>query len=214
MVNTVEILLLDLVMAVLFSGIIIVREWISARVQKSIQRANDAKLESLKADFQRQIEEHKTQFNYWHAEKAAAIKEVFGCICELYANLKILEAVDNAPTWKEKREPAREMLKDTIITSSNDTVRKWMKLRLFFDDKDDLKLGEFQSKTNYLILLLFDPDVKQKKEQIEENRTQILIDLEMIIESLRKSFRDTLSCFAADDVAVPQGSEASLPRSP
>ena len=201
--DAMEVLLINLVMAVFFSVIIIIREWISARLQKAIQRENDAKLESLKADFQRQTEEHITQFNYWHAEKAAAIKDVYGSICVLFSDIKILEAVDTAPIWKENenRESTRVLLKERIITCSNETVRKWLKLRLFLDDIDDSKLGEFQYKTFYLLLLLFSPENAKKMDQaeIKKQRDEIIVDLERILETLRKSFQDTLRCYSAMD---------------
>jgi len=204
--GTTEAILINLVMVVLFSVIIIIREWISARLQKAIQRENDAKMESLKADFQRQAEEHKTQFNYWHAEKAAAIKDVFGSICELYSFLKYLEAVDNASTWKanETREDTRVFLKDKILETADETARKWMKLRLFLDDKDDIKLGEFQYKAIYLLLFLFTSENEQKTDfvGVEKHRGEVLVNLERIIETLRKSFQDTLRCYSANGTQI------------
>jgi len=196
-------LFVNVVIVCLLSAIIIVRELILARHQKAIQNVFDAKLETMKTEFQKQLDEHKTQFNYWHAEKVAAIKDVFGSICDLYAYLKYLEAVDLAPTWKgnEKQESARDLLKDKIIVSAEETARKWMKLRLYLEDKDDIKLGEFQYKTSYLFLLLFSPENVQKTDQAEaeRQRREILVDLERIIETLRKSFQDTLRCSSEKD---------------
>ena len=199
-------LFVNVVIVCLFSAVIIVRELISARLQKAVQSEYDGKLESLKAELQKKSDEHKTQFHYWHAEKAAAIKDVYGSICDLFSDIKILEAVDLAPTWKENenRESTRIFFKERIISSSNETVRKWLKLKLFLDDKDDSKLGEFQYKTIYLLLLLFSPENVQKTDpaEIEKCRGELLVDLERIIETLRKSFQDTLRCYSAKDMQI------------
>ena len=93
------------------------REWISARLTKSIQHEYDKKLEefktktnydyelkleefktkthyeyelkleSSKRDFQNLLDERQTRFKYWHDMKARAIKELYTDACDLYFSL-------------------------------------------------------------------------------------------------------------------------------
>ena len=172
----------------------IIREYYSARLQKSIQGEYDAKLALLKAELQRMSDEHQTQFKYWYSEQAAAIKETFEDICDLYSYLKYLQAVETAPTWKQNKdqETARALLKEKLIACMDETARKWLKMRLFLDDKDDVKVGEFHLKTDSLLLSLFDTENVLGMENVKDNSNNIIHELETIMETLRTSFRDTL----------------------
>ena len=152
-----------------FSAVIIVREWLSARLQKNVQIEFDAKLESVKAEFQKQLDEHRTQFNYWHMEQSSAMKKSFEDICDLYSNQKYLQMVETAPTWKENKnqETARSILKEKIILSLDEAAQGWLKARLFLEDKDDVKVGAFHLKTGNLFYYLFNPENPKSIEIIE-----------------------------------------------
>lgn len=101
------------------------REWISARLHKSIQHEYDKrfadyekrvqheydvqlegfksrihyeydlKLESSKTDFQRVLDEHQTQFKYWFDEKTKAIKELYANAGNLYCSLSYLHVAES-----------------------------------------------------------------------------------------------------------------------
>lgn len=187
-----------------FSAVIIVREWLSARLQKNVQIEFDAKLESVKAEFQKQLDEHRTQFNYWHMEQSSAMKKSFEDICDLYSNQKYLQMVETAPTWKENKnqETARSILKEKIILSLDEAAQGWLKARLFLEDKDDVKVGAFHLKTGNLFYYLFNPENPKSIEIIEKNREEVLQDLETIMENLRKSFQNTLRYYSAQEKQI------------
>ena len=71
--------------SVLLSGILVwlCREWISARLRKSIQHEYDVKLEGFKAGYQKVLDENRIAFSWWHEAQAKAIQETYSNIAEL-----------------------------------------------------------------------------------------------------------------------------------
>lgn len=59
------------------------REWISARLKKSIQHEYDTKLEGYKAGYQKFLDENRITFSLWHESQAKAIKETYSEIAKL-----------------------------------------------------------------------------------------------------------------------------------
>ena len=59
------------------------REWISARLRKSIQHEYDVKLEGFKAGYQKVLDENRIAFSWWHEAQAKAIQETYSHIAEL-----------------------------------------------------------------------------------------------------------------------------------
>ena len=71
--------------SVLLSGILVwlCREWISARLRKSIQHEYDVKLEGFKAGYPKVLDENRIAFSWWHEAQAKAIQETYSNIAEL-----------------------------------------------------------------------------------------------------------------------------------
>ena len=70
--------------SVLLSGILVwlCREWISARLRKSIQHEYDVKLEGFKAGYQKVLDENRIAFSWWHEKQAEALQEIYAMLVE------------------------------------------------------------------------------------------------------------------------------------
>lgn len=58
------------------------REWISARLRKSIQHEYDVKLEVFKAGYQKVLDENRIAFSWWHEKQAKALQEIYIILVE------------------------------------------------------------------------------------------------------------------------------------
>lgn len=58
------------------------REWISARLRKSIQHEYDVKLEGFKAGYQKVLDENRIAFSLWHEKQAEALQEIYIILVE------------------------------------------------------------------------------------------------------------------------------------
>lgn len=126
--------------SVLLSGILVwlCREWISARLRKSIQHEYDVKLEGFKAGYQKVLDENRIAFSWWHNAQAKAIQETYSCIAELSfcIDAKLLCAVrqSSCPNC------------DSVVKESYKKAKKtWEVNKVFFEESLNQKLTEIFS---------------------------------------------------------------------
>ena len=193
------------------------REWISARLHKSIQHEYDIKLEDFKSrihyeydlklesskmGFQKVLDEHQTRFKYWYDEKAKAIKELYSNACELYYSLYFLQLFErlygNRPPeeWIKKE---RKIRNDQITTIKLKVKKDWYILRLFLDDEEDNAFVEFGNEINDWSKILFDIDNENRAKEIKENGNVLVDDMKKVLDKLRSIFRDALYGVTTDD---------------
>ena len=141
------------------------REWISARLKKSIQHEYDVELEKFKAlqrkelegykaGYKKALSENEIRFSWWYEEKAKAIKEVYSDLSELAFCLQYLQTLETDPRWQVTgKEQVRANLITRFALKIEHSAEKWLKLRLFLGDMEDQKVSEFRIKTDQLFTL-------------------------------------------------------------
>ena len=114
------------------------REWISARLRKSIQHEYDVKLEGFKAGYQRVLDENRIAFSWWHNAQAKAIQETYSCIAELSfcIDAKLLCAV---------RQPSCPNCDSAVKESYKKAKKTWEVNKVFFEESLNQKLTEIFS---------------------------------------------------------------------
>ncbi len=181
--------------SVLLSGILVwlCREWISARLRKSIQHEYDVKLEGFKAGYQKFLTENEIRFSWWHEEKAKAIKEIYSDLSELAFCLQYLQTLETDPRWQiNGKEQVRSNLITRFALSIERSAEKWLKLRLFLGDMEDQKVSEFRIKTDQLFTLYAHSVMNNTADMLKSEGEQILRDINAIMDILRHNFQDIL----------------------
>ena len=181
--------------SVLLSGILVwlCREWISARLRKSIQHEYDVKLEGFKAGYQKFLAENEIRFSWWHEEKAKAIKEIYSDLSELAFCLQYLQTLETDPRWQiNGKDQVRSNLITRFVLSIERSAEKWLKLRLFLGDMEDQKVSEFRIKTDQLFTLYAHSVMNNTADMLKSEGEQILRDINAIMDILRHNFQDIL----------------------
>ena len=181
--------------SVLLSGILVwlCREWISARLRKSIQHEYDVKLEGFKAGYQKFLAENEIRFSWWHEEKAKAIKEIYSDLSELAFCLQYLQTLETDLRWQiNGKEQVRSNLITRFVLSIERSAEKWLKLRLFLGDMEDQKVSEFRIKTDQLFTLYAHSVMNNTADMLKSEGEQILRDINAIMDILRHNFQDIL----------------------
>ena len=126
--------------SVLLSGILVwlCREWISARLRKSIQHEYDVKLEGFKAGYQKVLDENRIAFSWWHEAQAKAIQETYSNIAELSF------CIDNKLRCVPQRPSCSNC--DQALTESYKRAKKtWEVNKVFLEESLNQKLTEIFS---------------------------------------------------------------------
>ena len=181
--------------SVLLSGILVwlCREWLSARLKKSIQHEYDVKLEGFKAGYQKFLAENEIRFSWWHEEKAKAIKEIYSDLSELAFCLQYLQTLETDPRWQiNGKDQVRSNLITRFALSIERSAEKWLKLRLFLGDMEDQKVSEFRIKTDQLFTLYAHSVMNNTADMLKSEGEQILRDINAIMDILRHNFQDIL----------------------
>ena len=171
------------------------REWISARLRKSIQHEYDVKLEGFKAGYQKFLAENEIRFSWWHEEKAKAIKEIYNDLANAAFDLTFLLTLENDPRWQvdlELKAKVRKMVVDRYTASIEPRHQRWICQRLFIEDSEDKKVGEFALKTDQLLTMYSYCMMTNNIVALQKDGPIVLKELEMIMETLRHSFQDIL----------------------
>ena len=169
------------------------KEWISARLKKSIQHEYDVKLEGFKAGYQKVLDENRIAFSWWHEEKAKAIKEIYSNLSELSFCLQYLQTLETDPRWQiDGKEQVRANLITRFTVNVEQNAENWLKLRLFLGDMEDQKINLLCTKTDKLFTLYAHAVTNNNPNMIKSEGEQILRDINAIMEILRHSFQDIL----------------------
>ncbi len=171
------------------------REWISARLRKSIQHEYDIKLEGYKAGYQKFLAENEIRFHNWHKEEANAIKVVFGDVAELVHNLYFLYDLELNEQWNATPDIKERCRKETIDKFVQNTMNrrdKWLKVRLYLKDGEDKKVNEFYQKAGK-IFAMYAQALKQNNLKLLLNDGVVrLKELDDFMNAIRHCFQDAL----------------------
>ena len=181
--------------SVLLSGLLVwlCREWISARLRKSIQHEYDVKLEGFKAGYQKFLAENEIRFSWWHEEKAKAIKEIYNELAELSFCLQYMQTLETDPRWQILgKEQVRANLITRFTLNIQHNAEKWLKLRLFLEDMEDQQISAFCIKTDQLFTLYAHAIMNNTSGVLETDGEKILKNINDIMETLRHRFQDIL----------------------
>ena len=185
------------------------REWISARLQKSIQHEYDLKLEEFKSkthyeyelklesskiDFQNKLNEQQTCFNHWYEEKAIAIKEFYTSLSKLFGEFYECHTIEEAYTAGCVMPPEINLKnkEDLIYKLENDLFKDWLRLRLFWEDEDDSIVESFFRKANSFVKTIVSKEEEMYSQQEKEQNDMLIKEMTQIMELLRKQFRASL----------------------
>ena len=200
------------------------REWISARLTKSIQHEYDIKLEdfknrihyeyelkleSSKTDFQTILNERQTRFKYWHDEKAKAIKELYEDACKLYFSLLSLHVFNRMHKDKDLEESQKNEwneMRNTISTQKLNVANNWYLFRLFLNDEEDDAFNEFGKATNEWSKML---DKKYDQKEVLDKGEEYNDSIKDLLGNLRTVFREAL-CDATSDTSLNDGDRESM----
>lgn len=89
----------------------LLREWISARLKKSIQHEYDVKLEGFKAGYQKVLDENRIAFSWWHEKQAEALQEIYAMLVECQEKYINYFEIENTNADKLSSE-AKKIIKD------------------------------------------------------------------------------------------------------
>jgi hypothetical protein len=113
--ETWQVIVGSLVSSGVFSGLVVyvLREWMSTRIQKSIEHEYETKrikmkadldgqLEGLKSGYKRVLDENQIRFSRLHAEQAGAVKEVYQLLVDMEFKMKAMVTLQFAPSDPEE----------------------------------------------------------------------------------------------------------------
>ena len=145
--------------SVLISGILVwlCREWISARLRKSIQHEYDVKLEEFKALQQKELEgykagyqkfltENETRFRWWHDKQAEALQEIYAMLIECQKKYCDYFEIENESTMKLTTE-ARKLIK-----YYRECYFKYKKNQIFVPNKILKRINELFDILNVIVV--------------------------------------------------------------
>lgn len=159
-----------------------------------LQHVYDKKLEEHKEHVQKKIDKHQIQFEYWHKEKAKAIKEFYYSAVMWYQEMSAFRAVSQmyvaSPTAAIQQRLNLKM--ERVLQLNESAHRDWTYLRLFLEKEELLisdhlftkggtvfdDIGSQYQKDSYAL----------KKETMEKELKEMII----VIEDLREKLQDIL----------------------
>ena len=104
------------------------REWISARLRKSIQHEYDVKLEGFKAGYQKVLDENRIAFSWWHEKQAKALQEIYVILVECQEKYINYFEIENTNTSKLIQEAKK------IIKHYQECYFTYKKYQIFIPD--------------------------------------------------------------------------------
>lgn len=164
------------------------QKWIAARLTQSIQHEYDAKLEKVKTDCQKILDENRITFSWWHEEQAKAIKDTYIAIAELCV------AIASRINCVERNVQKCSCHK-TIIEKHKQAQNVWECNKIFIEDHLHSQIDEILSisldiKENALQARKSCGQKRQTElEYCHENREKI----DLILSELRKELRIIMS---------------------
>lgn len=193
----IKILLSSVVFSTLASAALVwlLREWISARLKKSIQHEYDVKLEAYKAAYQKMLAENEIRFGRWHEEKAKAIKDIYINLADAAYNLNFLLTLENDPTWQSNpkiKENVRENISERFALSTESRLKSWFYYRLFLEDDEDAMIMEFQKKLHDLLIVYNYCMINNDIGKLQKEGQEIIKELDILMNTLRHQFQNNL----------------------
>ncbi len=192
------------------------REWISARLTKSIQHEYDVKLEDFKSrihfeyelkleankkDFQRVLDEHQIRFKYWYDEKSKAEKSLYSSLSEMYYSyVKFVHEDTVFLKYSNNSDRVRltqEMI-DYLQGISEKCFSNWLKQRLYLDDEEDAIINKLFLINSEIEGVCIDYIHKNNLEQLKSCIKDILIRMSDCLKLLRKRFQYSLQTVKND----------------
>ena len=192
------------------------REWISARLTKSIQHEYDIKLEdfknrihfeyelkleSNKKDLQRVLDEYQIRFKYWYDEKSKAEKILYSSLSEMYYSYVKFVHEDTVflkySNPSERVRLAQEMI-DYLQGIMEKCFSNWLKQRLYLDDEEDAIINKLFLINSEIEAVCIDYIHKNNLEQLKSSIKEILIRMSDCLKLLRKSFQHSLQAVQID----------------
>lgn len=146
---------------------------------------------AIQYSYNKKLTEYQIRFEYWHKEKAKAIKTLFKNFAELSLRLNHLltceEKDDGSEEAMKKKAHAIRSLASITIKSFENGVR----LSLFLDKKNDDKIKELLMKVNDFSEL-YNPNINNFSDALVEQGKTILAETKKLLGELRTQFRDAL----------------------
>lgn len=171
------------------------REWISARLKKSIQHEYDVKLEGYKAGYTRFLTENEIRFSRWHEEKLKAIKEVYGHLATASYYLTCLLTSESDPKWQPDQNlklQVRKNLADKYAAAFEPCLYQWLNNRLFIEGEEDKIIGEFILKMNWALNIYTNSINNNDVSILQKDGPEILKELDMVMNRLRNLSQNIL----------------------
>lgn len=165
------------------------REWISARLKKSIQHDYDRKLEEFKALQQKELEgykagyqkfltENETRFRWWHDKQAEALQEIYAMIVECQKKYFDYFEIENESTMKLASEAKK------LIKYYRECYFKYKKNQVFVPNKILKRINDLFDILNVIVV------TKRSKGFSDDDRIQALAKKNLFNE---QHFEDLLS---------------------
>ena len=169
------------------------REWISARLRKSIQHEYDVKLEGFKAGYQKVLDENRIAFSWWHEAQAKAIQETYSNIAELSF------CIDNKLRCVPQRPSCSDC--DQALTESYKKAKKtWEVNKVFFEEALNQKLTEiFSISWNIKSTVNQTNACFHQRQNLLEHCRQNKSQIDSLLVELRKELRTIMSGGKTDE---------------
>ena len=156
-----------------------------------IQHVYDKKLEEHKAEVQKKIDEHQIQFEYWHKEKAKAIKTLFKNFAELSLNLNLLLTCEKIDDGSEDAIKRKICAIRSLTAITQKSFENGIRLSLFLDKKNYNTIKELLMKVKDFSEL-YNPNINNFSDTFVEQGRAILADTKKLLGELRIQFRNAL----------------------
>ena len=141
--------------------------------------------------YNKKLTEHHIQFEYWHKEKAKAIKTLYKDFTDLSSSLQNLLACEKNDNGSKdmlaKKQEAMKSLK--AITKKN--YDDWRMLNLYIDNEDNEKIASFLKSVNEFSDL-YNPNINNFSGTIAEQGDYLFLTTLECLYALRMQFRKTL----------------------
>lgn len=157
-----------------------------------LQYRYDRKLEKVKADVQAMLDEHHIQFEYWHKEKANAVKTLYRDFTELSSSLQKVLACEKADNKNDAVIKRETMAMHYLTSITQQSFDDWRVLSLYLNDADNDKIAKFIASA-ISFSDLYDPNVNSFESTIVEQGKAIFTETTTRLYDLRVQFRKTLN---------------------
>ena len=141
--------------------------------------------------YNKKLAEHHIQFEYWHKEKAEAIKTLYKNFTDLSTSLQKLLAYEGNDNGNKDMIAKKTEAMKSLTSITKKSFEDWRMLNLYIDNEDNEKIANFLKSVSEFSDL-YDPNINNFSGTIAEQGNALFSITLKYLYDMRMQFRKTL----------------------